>query len=114
MQLLKSCIKVSGSTLVESIIAMSVVAICLSCAFLIFGNVLETATPDKLLIGEQKVKELYRRLAGQEIVEEQRFEYEGYVIQQHINKRKDFGYMEVTYVISTGKISRSYKYLLDE
>ncbi|MCF8715542.1 hypothetical protein JM658_11970 [Joostella atrarenae] len=98
----------------ESIIAMSVVAICLSCAFLIFGNVLESATPDKLLVGEQKVKELYRKLAGDEIIEDQSYEYEGYTIEQQVNQKKERGYIEVLYIIQAGKMSRTYKYLMDE
>ncbi|AXB56858.1 hypothetical protein [Flavobacterium fluviale] len=59
MELLKKCCKVRANSLLESVIALTIISICLYFAVLIFASVYTPKTSAKFYSTQNKVNELF-------------------------------------------------------
>ncbi|MNK39484.1 hypothetical protein D3C87_580940 [compost metagenome] len=59
MELLKKCCKVSANSLLESVIALTIISVCLYFAVMIFASVYTPKTSAKFYSTQNKVNELF-------------------------------------------------------
>lgn len=83
---LSSNFKLQGSSLVESIIALVIVAVCLSIALVVYVKVLKSQRDIPFYSAEQKVKELFWITKEESLWEDGDYSYDTYTIKKKVEK----------------------------
>lgn len=103
---------VSASSLTESVIAMVIVAACLSIAMMIYGQVLRSDRNIALYKGAQKVKELIAETILNKSFEDEIYDYETYSIEKKVEAITEKVYKVELHVKSQQK-TEHYQYILE-
>jgi hypothetical protein len=93
---LSKLFKVKASSLTESIIAMVIIAICLSTAIIIYINILNADKNLPFYMAEQKVKKLLVQTINDDLFHDEDFSYETYTIVKTV---ENFEQLENTYKV---------------
>ena len=113
MELLKHC-RIKANSLTESIIAMVLIAICLSITIVIYVRVLNTERNIPSYIAEQKVKELLWETTKTKRYINEDYSFSSFEISKEVTEMSaDKGIYRIEFkVTSGGKINR-YKYIVE-
>lgn len=113
MQLLNKC-KVKAGSLIESVIAMTIIAICLSMALIMYSRVLDSDYSIAHYQARQKVKELFWETRTEKQFIDEDYDFSSYTINKNIEKlENNAGYM-VVFTIKTQSKEETYKYIVKE
>ncbi|MBR9855993.1 MAG: hypothetical protein GYB37_15735 [Algicola sp.] len=105
--------KVSASSLVESIIAMVIIAVCLSIALVVYVNVLRVDKGLPYYAAEQKVKELLWKEVDKPFMEDEVFTYPTYSIQKTVEEIDGAAETyKLTFTVELPNKSKSYEHVV--
>tara|TARA_R110002033_G_scaffold66981_3_gene118001 strand:- start:44011 stop:44349 length:339 start_codon:yes stop_codon:yes gene_type:complete len=105
--------KVKASSLTESIIAMVIIATCLSIAIMIYVRVL---TSDKNIASykaEQKVKELLFETSSKKEYTNEEYTYETFKIRKEVEELVKDGPYKVIFIVDAGHNKNKYQYIIE-
>lgn len=110
MLLLKK-FKTKAGSIIESVIAMTIIAICLSTALLIYARILDTDHNIAYYRAKQKLKELrWETKADKQFVNED-YNFETYSIKKEVTKLDNKVYL-VTYTLQVNSKKEKYQYIV--
>lgn len=102
---------VKASSITESVIAMTIVAICLAIAMFTYGSVLQTDNNVTFFIAQQKVKELLYETKKNNQVKDENYDYESFTIQKTV-KELDNNSFAVDFIVTTVNKKNRYQYIV--
>ncbi len=107
-------IKVKAFSLFESVVAISIITICIGIGALIYSNLINSDKPMLVLEAREEMKHHFHDLKQDRLYINQSFDHEIYFINQKVSPYKGNKLIyEVEYEIEArGKIIESQKYLL--
>lgn len=111
MQLLKAS-DVKGSSIAETVVAMAVIAICMSMAMIIYVRVLDTEKNVAYYKSEQKVKELYWETESKKDFLDEDFDFNIFKIKKKVVELKDDELYKVTFTTFINKQKKEYSYIV--
>lgn len=105
--------RLKGSTLVETIIALVIVAVCLSIALVVYVNVLKSQRNLPFYSAEQKVKELFWTTKEENSWENEDYGFNTYAIEKKVEKLNgtDKAY-KLTFTVRTPEEQRKYEHVV--
>lgn len=115
MILLKNYNKLKASSLMESVIAVTVIALCLSIGMYVFDRSMNASYYGLDVESQQKVKELWleAKLIGD--FNNQEYQFEGYTIKKEVQsyQASDRGNI-VYFIVKTHQIKKIYTYFAED
>ncbi len=98
--LLSNRYKVKGSSITESVIAMTIIAICISIAIMMYARVLRTDTNMAGYRAQQKVKELLWEVKkDKNKLEDENYNFESFSVDKKIEKTENKNSFKITFTI---------------
>lgn len=105
--------KIKASSLVESIIALVIVAVCLSIALVVYVNVLQSNRDMPFYRAEQKVKELFWTTKEQSLWEDEDYRFKTYSIQKKVESKNGlYETYKLTFTVHIANKKKSYEYVV--
>ena len=101
MQLLKSFKKLKASSILESVIAITVISICVLVAFLIYLNIIKQNKSVHYHNAKHMVEFLTQESLRQQNYDENFFEFKHYTISKTVKVDKDNGVAFISFLINT-------------
>jgi hypothetical protein len=84
MKSLKNFKKLQASSLIESVIATAIIAICVIMATIVFVNVFKTGRSTAFFEGSQEIHTIIRNLKEQQHAEDDTYSYPSFTIEQKV------------------------------
>ncbi len=110
---LSSLYKLKGSSIIESVIAMTVIAICLSIAIVVYSRVLTSDNNTAFYMGQQKVKELLLEVEETNSFLDEDFDFETYKIQKRVEKVEESTAHKIVFTVITSSQRKTYQYIVN-
>lgn len=110
MVLLKNY-KLKAASLTESIVAMVIIALCLSIGILIYTNVLRSDRNLASIVAEQKVKELLLKTKINKEYLDESFSFEGFTIDKKLEKINESNF-KIQFIVTTVSNKDKYTYII--
>ncbi|WP_298487860.1 hypothetical protein [uncultured Maribacter sp.] len=112
MGLLK-CYKLKASSIAESIIAMVIIAVCLSIVMVVYVRVLHTDKNLQMYIAEQKVKELLWKTKNTNEFVSEDYSYPSFVISKEVEELSvDKDLFKIKFTVKSGGKQNKYEYII--
>ncbi|MAO16616.1 hypothetical protein LDL77_19170 [Flagellimonas marinaquae] len=103
---------IKAASLVESIMAMVIVAVCLGIALVIYVNVLQSDRALPFYEAEQKVKELLWSDKGTRFLEHEDFTFPTYTIQKEVSKMEGIEAYHIKFTVRLPNDEKIYEYVV--
>lgn len=104
--------KVKGSSIMESVIAMTIIAICLSIGIIIYGRVLQTDNNMAYYQAQQKMKELLWEIKNNRDFENDEYKLETYTIEKKVEILEGETAAQITFVLNLQNRKKEYHYIV--
>jgi hypothetical protein len=104
--------RLQASSITESIIAMVIIAICLSIIMVVYVRVLNTDRNLPLYIAEQKVKELLWETENRNEYMNEEYSYSSYTINKEVEELSEIGTYKVSFIVIAGGKQDKYQYII--
>lgn len=105
--------KVSGSSITESVIAMTIVAFCLGIAMLIYGRVIQSDHNIAFYKAQQKVKELLWETKNEYLIQDEDYDFETYSIHKEVEELIEEISYKITFKVVLNNHKKSYQYIVN-
>ena len=103
---------VKASSLLESVIAMTMIAICLGLGMVTFGMVMKTDNNIAFYQAQQKVKELLYETKQKQLIDDEEYDYKSFKIQKRVEgMESDFGH-KVNFTVTINGKKKTYQYIV--
>jgi len=102
MPLLKSFKELKASSLVESVVAISIISICALVAFLVYLNIVKQSKSVHYYNAKHQVEFLAHESVKQQNYEEDIFQFNGYTITKNVSIDKEEQTVFLAFIIKTG------------
>ena len=111
--LLSNRYKVRASSITESVIAMTIVAICVSIAIIMYGRVLRTDTNMAGYKAQQKVKELLWEVKNDKNkLEDESYDFGSFSVDKKIEKTENKNSYKITFTIKLNNQKKEYFHIV--
>lgn len=105
--------KLKASSLTESIIAMVIIAVCLSITMVVYVRVLNTDRNIPSYVAEQKVKELLAEAKLEAAFEDEDYSFESFSISKEVEEMSaDQGIYKIQFIVKAGNHKDKYEYII--
>ncbi|MDO6758567.1 hypothetical protein Q4566_00025 [Tamlana sp. 2_MG-2023] len=101
-----------ASSISESVIAMTIIAICLSIAITIYSSVLQTDHNITFYKSQQKVKELLWETKRDRQIENEDYDFEFFKVQKRIEVLDGLSSFKIDFIVITNNSKRKYQYIV--
>ena len=101
-----------ASSITESVMAMTIIAICLSIAFMIYGKTIQTDHNIAFYKAQQKVKELLWMTKKNKSFEDGMFNFETYKIQKTVKALRSNDVYQIDFTIRIQNTQEKYQYIV--
>jgi len=101
-----------ASSITESVIAMTIIAICLAMAILIYGRVLQTDHNIAFYKAQQKVKELLWQAKKEKDKTDEDFDFESFKIQKRVEELDNDSSYKIDFTVITNNTKKKYQYIV--
>jgi len=98
---LKNYKYLKASSLLESVIAISIISICILVAFSIYVNVTSNKKSVGFYNAKHKVEELTNTVLSEKDYEDDEFKYNGFKIKKNVDIDRDNNLVELNFQITT-------------
>jgi sensor domain CHASE-containing protein len=105
--------KVAASSLMESVIATSIIAICIVIASIVFVNVFKRNYATDYIQAQQELHTIIHQLKQQATIEDDVYEFSNFKIEQKVNTyESDASMQQIDFKISTSAKTATFSYLI--
>ncbi|WP_046745023.1 hypothetical protein [Kordia zhangzhouensis] len=112
MKLLKNY-NVKASSLLESVMATAIIAICMVVATIVFVNVFKTNFSTDYIQAHQKIHTIIHELHEQDKIEAQTYTFSNFTIEQEVNNYEDNSNIkQIDFTITTNTKTETFTYLI--
>ncbi|WP_298423800.1 hypothetical protein [uncultured Kordia sp.] len=113
MKSLKNFKKLRASSLLESVMATAIIAICVIMATIVFVNVFKTAHSTAFFEGSQQIQTIITELQKKQKITEKTYSYPNYTIEQKVSVYdKSTNIKHVQLELITNQERKTFQYLL--
>lgn len=113
MVLLKRYNFLKASTLTESIVAMVIIAFCISIGFSIYGRVINYDRGIATFKAEQKVKELLLFTKIDNSFQDEEYKFSGYTIAKKVSHLNEY-ICKVSFYVTSNKNKDKFEYIVEK
>ncbi|EZH73944.1 hypothetical protein ATO12_13760 [Aquimarina atlantica] len=113
MQLLNKY-NVKAGSVIESVIAMTIIAICLSMALIIYSRVLDSDHSIAHYQARQKVKELFWETKSEKQFIDEDYDFESFTVVKKVEKLENNAGYKVVFTIRVQSKKETYQYIVRE
>ncbi|WP_109852420.1 hypothetical protein [Aquimarina sp. AU58] len=113
MQLLNKY-NVKAGSVIESVIAMTIIAICLSMALIIYSRVLGSDNSIAHYQARQKVKELFWETKSEKQFIDEDYDFESFTVVKKVEKLENNTGYKVVFTIKVQSKKETYQYIVRE
>ncbi len=106
--------KVKAGSIIESVIAMTIIAICLSMALIIYARVLDADQSVAHYQARQKVKELLWETKTEKQFEDEDFDYETYKIEKKVEELDHNAGYKIVFIIKVQSKKEKHQYIVKD
>lgn len=106
--------RVQAGSIIESVIAMTVIAICLSMALIIYTRVLDTDYSLTQYKARQKVKELLWESKTDQAFMDEDYTFESYSVEKKVEALEAKNSYVLTFIIKVQSKKEVYKYIVSK
>jgi hypothetical protein len=92
-----------GASLAESVVAIAIITICMSIAFMIYVQVMSTTVPVYLLEAQQEVVRLTSQVIEEKDYKDALYNYPYYKIEKMVKVDEALGLVYLNYSIKSGE-----------
>lgn len=111
MRYSKLC-KAAASSLLESVIAMTLIAICIAAGMVTFGTVLQTDHNIAFYQAQQKVKELVYQTKQEQLFENEDYDFKTYQIQKRVEPSETKWSYQLDFIVTVNNTKKKYTYIV--
>ena len=105
--------KLEASSLLESVIATAIIAICILVATIVFVNVFKTSFSTDYIQARQKLHTIVHELHQQNNIEDQTYTFTNFTIEQDVNTYEDNSSIkQIDFTITTNTKTETFSYLI--
>ncbi len=102
-----------ASSMMESVIAIAIIAACISIAALIYGRSMNQNYPFAFYKAKHEMAVLLHQTQQEQSFEDEKFRYEGFSIQKNVNDLEDnTAVKEVVFVIEAAQHKKEFTYIV--
>lgn len=113
MKLLSRFKKVKASSLMESVMATAIIAICLVMATIVFVNVFKTAYDTDFIRGANEIQNILQKISYEKEIDDHTYTYENYnIIQRVLPYTDDAQLQHIQLELKTSAKSVTFHYLI--
>ncbi|GAA4272071.1 hypothetical protein U6A24_11230 [Aquimarina gracilis] len=104
--------KVKAGSVIESVIAMTIIAVCLSMALIIYARVLDTDNSMAHYQARQKVKELLWETRTEKVFEDEDYDFGSFLVDKKVEElENNIGY-KVVFTIKVNSKKETHQYIV--
>ncbi|WAC02711.1 hypothetical protein N7U66_03305 [Lacinutrix neustonica] len=112
MALLNQC-NFKASSITETVIAMSIIATCLTIAIITYSRVLQTDHNIAFYKSQQKVKELLLETKIKKRIENIDYNFESFKVQKRVEELDSDSSFKIVFVVTTHNSKKKYQYIVN-
>ncbi|MGH1387345.1 hypothetical protein [Kordia sp.] len=105
--------KIKASSLLESVMATAIIAICIVIATIVFVNVFKTNVSTDFIQARQKIHTIIHELQQQKKIEAHTYIFSNFTINQEVNAYEDHATLkQIHFTITTNTKTETFSYLI--
>lgn len=105
--------KIKASSLLESVMATAIIAICVVVATIVFVNVFKTSFSTDFIQARQEIHTIIHELKKQKEIEDDTYVFSNFSIQQEVNAYEaDTQIQQIDFTITTNTRTETFSYLI--
>lgn len=109
---LLSLYRLKANSIIESVIAMTIIAICLSLAMIIYSNVIRTGKDLTDFIAHQKVKELLWEALSEKSFKNETYTFKYYEVVKEVEKKEESDSYKLTFTVKRKSNKHIYEFIV--
>lgn len=105
--------KIKASSLLESVMATAIIAICIVIATIVFVNVFKTNVSTDFILARQKIHAIIHELQQQKEIEDHTYIFSNFTINQEVSTYEDHATLkQIHFTITTTTKKETFLYLI--